>query len=280
MLPSVRVAKDELLSIGRFAQLVGLTAKALRHYDELGLLRPAHVDDFTGYRWYSLEQARDAVAIRRLRAFELPLDEIAEVLGGDDAVLRERLTVQRARLEGRAVVTERMIDELDRLLRGEEELVPTRSLNYRVQDVTELVLAAIHRPARLGELPIPELIGETGKWAFAHDRVPGTAPVAICPADDDGVVDLWVGWPVRGTIEPPAPIELVVCPAGRAVVHTYVGDFMGLSDEWRLLWESLQADGIRPRGEPREHYETSPEEVNDPSEHVTRLVWPLGPKEE
>ena len=55
---------------------------------------------------------------------------------------------------------------------------------------------------------------------------------------------------------------------------------MGLSDEWRLLWESLQADGIRPRGEPREHYETSPEEVNDPSEHVTRLVWPLGPKEE
>ena len=279
MLPGMRVAKDELLSIGRFAQLVGLTAKALRHYDELGLLRPADVDDFTGYRWYSREQTRDAVAIRRLRAFELPLDEIAEVLGGDDEVLRERLAVQRARLEGRAVVTERMIDELDRLLRGEEELVPARNLDYRVQDVAELVLAAIHRPARLGELPIPELIGETGKWAFAHDGVRG-APVAICPCDADGVVDLRVGWPVRGTVEPPAPIELVVCSAGRAVVHTYVGDFIGLCDEWRLLWESLHADGIRPRGKPREHYETSPEEVNDPSEHVTRLVWPLGPKEE
>ena len=124
MLSPMRVANDELLSIGRFAQLTGLTAKALRHYDELGLLRPAHVDDVTGYRWYSLEQSRDAVAIRRLRAFELPLDEIAEVLRGDDALLRERLAVQRARLEGRAVVTERMIDELDRLLRGEEELVP------------------------------------------------------------------------------------------------------------------------------------------------------------
>ena len=203
MLPPVRVADDELLSIGRFAQLVGLTAKALRHYDELGLLRPAQVDDFTGYRWYSLEQARDAVAIRRLRTFELPLDEIAEVLHGDDAVLRERLAVQRARLEGRAVVTERMIDELDRLLQGEEELVPVRSVNYRVQDVAELVLAAIHRTARLGELPIPELIGETGKWAFAHDRVPGAAPVAICPADDDGMVDLRVGWPVLGTVELP-----------------------------------------------------------------------------
>jgi DNA-binding transcriptional MerR regulator/effector-binding domain-containing protein len=275
----MRVANDELLSIGRFAQLAGLTAKALRHYDELGLLRPAYVDEITGYRWYSLAQAREAVAIRRLRAFELPLDEIAEVLDGGDDVLRERLSVQRARLEGRAVVTERMIDELDRLLRGEDELVSTRSLNYRIQDIPELVLAAIRRPARLGALPIPELIGETATWAFAHDSVPG-APVAICPPDDDGLVDLRVGWPVRGTVEPPAPIELVVCPAGRAVVHTYVGDFTGLCDEWRLLWESVERDGIRPAGEPREHYETSPEEVNDPSEHVTRLVWPLQPKEE
>ena len=63
-----------------------------------------------------------------------------------------------------------------------------------------------------------------------------------------------------------------MCLAGRAVVHTYVGDFMGLCDEWRLLRESLQADGICPRGEPREHYETSPEEVNDPAEHVTSRV--------
>lgn len=202
----MRAARDDFLSIGRFAQFTGLTAKALQHYDELGLLRPAHVDDVTGYRWYSPEQARDAVAIRRLRGFELPLDEIAEVLQGDDALLHERLAVQRARLEGRAVVTGRMIDELDRLLRGEEELVPARSLDYRGQDMPELVLAAIHRPARLGELPIPELIDETGKWAFSHDRVPGP-PVAICPADDDGVVDLRVGWPVRGTVEPPAPIR-------------------------------------------------------------------------
>jgi DNA-binding transcriptional MerR regulator len=273
------VGNEELLSIGRFAQITGLTAKALRHYDELGLLRPQHVDDVTGYRWYSLDQARGAVAIRRLRVFELPLDEIAEVLRGDDALLRERLAVQRARLEGRAVLTAHRIDELDRLLRGEEELVRVRRLDYRVQDVPELVLAAVRCRARLGELPIPEMIRETGEWAFAHDRVPG-APVAICPADDDGMVDLRVGWPVLGTVEPPAPIELIVCSARRAIVHTYVGDFTALCDEWRLLWESLEADGIRPSGAPREHYETSPEEVNDPSEHVTRLVWPFEPEEE
>ena len=41
------------------------------------------------------------------------------------------------------------------------------------------------------------------------------------------MVELRVGWPVLGTVAPPAPSELVVCPAGRAVVHTYVGDFIG-----------------------------------------------------
>jgi predicted transcriptional regulator YdeE len=221
------------------------------------------------------------VAIRRLRAFELPLDEIAEVLAGGGEVLRERLVVQRARLEGRAVETARLLDELDRIILGDEELVPARLLDYRVEDLPELILVALHRRATLEDAQplIPEFIQRTAAWAFAHDRVPG-APVMICPMDEDGLLDMRVGWPVAGSVEPPEPMQLVTCSAGRAVVHTYVGDFMGLHEAWRLFWETLRFDGVEPRGNPREHYETSPEEVNDPSEHVTRLVWPLGPKEE
>ena len=71
----MKVETEGLLSIGRFAFLTGLTVKALRHYDEIGLLRPMHVDGWTGYRWYGLEQARVADAIRRLRELEIPLDE-------------------------------------------------------------------------------------------------------------------------------------------------------------------------------------------------------------
>ena len=276
----MRVGEQELLSIGRFGLVTGLTPKALRHYDELGLLRPAYVDEWTGYRWYSAEQTYDAVLIRRLRSFELSLDEIGDALrGGDDAV-RERLVVQRARLEGRAVDTARLLDELDRVLHGDEQLVPERPVEYAFEDLPELILAAIHRPGSLEEVQaiIPALIGQTAEWAFANDRVPG-APTLICPVGGDGTIDLRVGWPVAGTVEPPAPIELVTCAAGRAVVHTYVGDFMGLPETWRLFWETLHADGVEPHGDPREHYETSPEEVNDPSEHVTRLVWPLEKEE-
>ena len=115
---------DELLSIGRFSRLSGLTVKALRHYDEIGLLRPARVDDATGYRYYSLAQARDAEAIRRLRSLDVPLDEVAGLLQADDAQLRQRLAVHRAGIEGRAVETQRILAELDRLIDGKEKLVP------------------------------------------------------------------------------------------------------------------------------------------------------------
>ncbi len=63
----------ELLSVGRLARRTGLTAKALRHYDRIDLLRPAHVDD-AGYRWYSPVQVARARRIAILRDVDRPRD--------------------------------------------------------------------------------------------------------------------------------------------------------------------------------------------------------------
>ena len=75
---------DDLLSIGRFARLAGLSVGALRHYDDLDLLRPAEIDPFTGYRRYRTSQLEDAQTIARLRELEVPLEEIRDVLAADD----------------------------------------------------------------------------------------------------------------------------------------------------------------------------------------------------
>jgi DNA-binding transcriptional MerR regulator len=72
------------VQIGRFSRLTGLTVKALRHYDEIGLLRPAHVDPDTGYRSYAPEQVARAELIRELRQLEFPLEDIASLLDGGD----------------------------------------------------------------------------------------------------------------------------------------------------------------------------------------------------
>lgn len=101
---------DDLLPIGRFARLTGLTVGALRHYDELDVLRPAEIDGSTGYRRYRRAQLPDGRTIARLRDLELPLDEIRAVLATDDpAEQRRRIAVHRARLEARTFRLQRVL---------------------------------------------------------------------------------------------------------------------------------------------------------------------------
>ncbi|MFZ4894254.1 MerR family transcriptional regulator [Plantibacter sp. Mn2098] len=68
-----------VMQIGEFAQVSGLTVKALRHYDERGLLRPAHVDPQTRYRSYAASQLRNAVLVRALRDAGVPIDDLTDV---------------------------------------------------------------------------------------------------------------------------------------------------------------------------------------------------------
>ncbi|MEU1524488.1 MerR family transcriptional regulator [Nocardia rhamnosiphila] len=75
--------ESDLITIGAFARSCGITASALRFYDDSGLLSPAGVDAATGYRYYAPAQVERAVTIRRLRAIDMPLDEIARVLATD-----------------------------------------------------------------------------------------------------------------------------------------------------------------------------------------------------
>jgi DNA-binding transcriptional MerR regulator len=78
------VDDDEMLMIGKFAQLSGLSVGTLRHYDEVGLLLPVSVDPLTGYRWYRRDQLRRAWQIRVLRWIDLPIEEIRQVIDSSD----------------------------------------------------------------------------------------------------------------------------------------------------------------------------------------------------
>ena len=99
-----------LLTIGAFARASGLTAKALRLYDDTGLLPPAAVDPETGYRWYEPAQLERARLIARLRRIGMPLAEIREVSMMDPAAAAEAVgaywrrvtadTAARGRLAG------------------------------------------------------------------------------------------------------------------------------------------------------------------------------------
>jgi len=115
---------DDLLAIGRFARLTGLSVGALRHYDELGVLRPASVDRDTSYRRYRRDQIAAARTVARLRDLEMSLDEIRDVLATDEeAERRQLLEAHRRRVEARTYRLQYVLHVTGQLSRGKEPIV-------------------------------------------------------------------------------------------------------------------------------------------------------------
>ena len=85
------MSDHELMGIGPFSALCGVSISALRHYDEADLLRPAHVNELTNYRRYSPEQIETARMIRRLRTLDLPVTDIRTALRSDEAAVADLL---------------------------------------------------------------------------------------------------------------------------------------------------------------------------------------------
>jgi DNA-binding transcriptional MerR regulator len=110
-------------SISAVARMAGISSRALRHYDDIGLLAPARVSP-NGYRWYDRRQLLRLQQILLLRELRVPLSRIAEILDGESDELaalrqhRQQLTGERDRLQ-------RVIDTVDRTiaaLSGDETL--------------------------------------------------------------------------------------------------------------------------------------------------------------
>jgi DNA-binding transcriptional MerR regulator len=116
---------ETLLPIGRFARRAGLTVGALRHYHAHGLLEPARIDPVTGYRSYAADQLEDARLIANLRALNLGLPEVRQVLASDPVERRRRLGAHRSRLMAQLARTQRQIHWLNRAIDHEEPIMTT-----------------------------------------------------------------------------------------------------------------------------------------------------------
>jgi DNA-binding transcriptional MerR regulator len=277
------VSTAHLLSIGRFARTTGLTIRTLRRYDAIGLLVPAHVDEDTGYRYYTLDQARDGEAIRRLRSLDVPLDEVRALLDAPPDALREGLAAHRSRLEGRAVELRRTLEELSRLIDGKEQLVSENGMvkfEIGIEDVTETKALVIKERVHQDEMSevVPKDIAEVHAYVQELGLGFHGPPLCICPfPGDDGKLGAEIGWPVADDAPGRGRIELVTLPATRALVMRHVGPFTALGNSYRLMSEVMEENGLTSTGAPREIYVTDPEEVSDPNEYETLIVWPIGP---
>ena len=138
---------DELVTIGTFSLLTGLSIPTLRHYDEIGLLRPASVDPRTGYRRYGYAQVGIGRRVRLLREAELSTEDLATILNGTDADARAVLDRRRAELRERAGRVEAVLERLTDSERAEAPMTTATdfrlaTVNLGVDSQADLELAA------------------------------------------------------------------------------------------------------------------------------------------
>jgi DNA-binding transcriptional MerR regulator len=145
------------MSIGEFARDSRLSAKALRLYDELGLLPPARVDEDSGYRLYEPGQLKQARLIAAPRQLQVPLAEIKAVLPLEPAQAAQRVRVIWAATEAghtaRRALAAYLIDELS----------GKRPVMYEVstREIPERSLLCVKR----------NVAGRDKAWAFGKEFI-------------------------------------------------------------------------------------------------------------
>jgi DNA-binding transcriptional MerR regulator len=193
----------DLVSIGEFAQLSGLSPRALRLYDEVGLLLPARVDPQSGYRWYAADQAGRARLIVSLRHLGVPLARIATIVEVEPAVAAQQVAAYWAEVEfehhGRRALAGYLVDDLtgNRAERYQVELrdLPARRMLCLRRHVNAEELVLLGRDfivRRMREAGVPRLDGVEGApFVIYHGLVTADSdgPVEWCRPVPDATAD-------------------------------------------------------------------------------------------
>lgn len=112
-----------MFKIGDFSQLGQVSIRTLRLYDELGLLRPAQIDKFTGYRFYTIEQLPRLNRILALKDLGLSLEQIGDLLKRDLPAdrLRDMLRSKQAEIERQMLDIQQQMRRVEARLRQIEQ---------------------------------------------------------------------------------------------------------------------------------------------------------------
>jgi len=274
---------DGLMTIGTFSRASLLSIKALRAYHDAGILVPARVDPVTGYRSYHATQLTDASVIQRLRALDVPLDRVRDVVRARDPdVTRRILAEHAAAMQARLDDVTRIVGELQA---GVE--VPAAHTPVHVRDEPAAHTLAVH--GEVTEANFSEFLDAAyAELTAVADRA-RTSPIgpfgALYPpeiADDDAEpVEAFV--PVAAPVPLPddrGRVRLSELPAVRVAVLVHAGGYDTIGDSYRRLGAWV-AHNATPAGLPvREIYLVSFDETDDPARFRTEIHWPLAAESE
>lgn len=251
------------LTIGEFADATWLSAKQLRRYDALGLLRPDHVDATTGYRYYDPRQVHHARIITLLRRLDMPLEMIGAVLAAS-VLDRAGMVTQFARLTAdeqarRQSLAVFLADALRRDQLDGEGQPDVAAFQVAYRHVPEQPVLSATRATTAADLPgvvrdtVVHLVEVTG----GRGGLAGP-PFVIYHGQ--------VGWESDGPIEVCLPLAVprrahrIEAAHGEAWVDVPVADvqFPRILAAFEAVRLAAQREGRTPAGAPREVYPAPP----------------------
>ncbi len=264
-----------LMPIGTFSATTRLSVKALRLYDEQGLLVPEHVDEFTGYRYYGPAQVQRADAIRALRGVDMPLEDIKRLLDASPATRAQLMAEHLERLETTLAVQQLKIAAFSDLVEGRRPLMPYEISEKELHEQhvasvsSEVTLAGAQAAVGAG---FGAIMGALGSAGVAPTGAPFLVLHEVIDAENPGTIEACV--PVAGPFHPTPPVVSKPLPGGLAASTLHKGAYQEVALAYHALSAWMSANGFEPSGPPREVY------LNDPTavpagELLTEVVWPM-----
>ena len=248
-----------MFSIGDFATFTQVSVRALRFYDQQGLLAPARVDPRTGYRYYRADQVERVLRIVALRDVGLTLAQIREVLdaGATPQVIREHLARRRIEIAHLRTQVDRQLAAVEgrlALLDGGSDM---HDYDVTTKKAPSLVLATISRQVDQDEPGVlfaafGELFTELGA-ALAGASVTPTGPAWSLyeRAQEDGL-RIAAGLPVPTTAALPAGVDRVELPVQEVAFTVHRGPMDGIGAAYRAVMTWMEATRLAAAGGARE----------------------------
>lgn len=270
---------SNLMSIGRFSSLTRLSVRMLRHYDSHGVLVPADIDPWTGYRRYAPHQLADAADVRNLRDVGFGVSAIGALLAarGTPAWTRA-LQLQHAELQDDVRVAQARVSLIARLLDHGD---PSMSITLTRTTVPALTAVALRGT-------IDSYADEGQLWGrlmplLADRAITPIGPCGVIEHDDQYVehdVDVSIFLPVPSGTTVDSPLEIIDLPARDCLVARVNGPYEQISRAHDLMNQRLVNESLTPRSDGSlaarafNVYLTTPDQV--PTEQlVTDVCLPL-----
>lgn len=271
-----------MLKIGEFSKLSRVSVRMLRHYDEIGLLKPAEIDRFTDYRYYREDQLPTMCRITALKDMGFSLADIVKILEiyDDREALEGYFSARQRELEELSLDTARKLALLDA---ARERLRKEQTMSY---DITLKTIP--ERYAATVQMTIPRyedegmvwstLVGETCRMNLA-EADPCLCAVTFLDGEyKETDVEVLAWKTVKGSYPDTEHVKFRTLPEVTVASCIYRGSYAQITDVYAAVIPWIKANGYEAAGPMFNIYHVSPHDTKNPDEFVTEVCYPVKKK--